>query len=74
MKNFNVFFRIKNDIIILKLDESLDDIEKTINVTKLVEKWAIDRNTTIDNLTDDDIELLKIELFCFGGIEHKQRI
>lgn len=73
MKNFNVFFRIKNDIIILKAGD-IFDIDKTINVTKFVEKWAEDRNMTIDNLTDDDIELLKIELFCFGGIEHKQRI
>jgi hypothetical protein len=70
MENLAVYFRINGDIVILKYSDSRDiEIEDVVNATDYVTEWAQSRNLDINNLSNDDIDLLKIELFGFGRIQ-----
>jgi hypothetical protein len=70
MENLAVYFRINGDIVILKYSDSRDiEIEDVVNATDYVTEWAQSRNLDINDLSNDDIELLKIELFGFGRIQ-----
>ena len=62
------YFRTANDIIILNInsDEIDFEMEDVLNATNFVAEWSKNRNLDINNLSQDDIELLKFELFGFN--------
>jgi hypothetical protein len=66
------YFRTTNDIIILNInsDETYLELEDVLNATDFVSEWSKNRNLDINNLSQDDIELLKFELFGFNIVNN----